>query len=267
MRRLASARLLFGCWLLLSITMPAMAADWGHLAGQFVFDGPAPEQMRLDINKDVEFCMLTPPRDESVLVNPKNGGLANVAIWLEVKSETPLAIHPSFDALATREVRAINKGCRFEPRITVLRTKQPLMLVNDDNVSHNMLANLSVNDAFNVILSRNDSSKAPLLSRSERLPREISCSIHSWMRGYLILKDHPYVAVTDADGKFSMTHLPAGEWSFVFWHEKVGFLTDLTIGGKPSKLDKDDKGKRVFKISGGQTNLGKITITPAAPGD
>lgn len=243
-----------------------MAADWGHLSGQIVFGGPAPERKLLDINKDIEFCMLTPPRDESVIVNPKNGGLANVAVWLEAKTGMPLAIHPSYDALATREVRAINKGCRFEPRITVLWTKQQLVLVNDDDVPHNMLADLTVNDPFNFVISRNDSSKAPLLSRSERLPREISCSIHSWMRGQLILKDHPYVAITDADGKFSIAQLPAGEWSFVFWHERVGVLNDLTIGGKLSQIEKADKGKRVFTIGKGPTDLGKIVVSPAALG-
>ena len=266
MQRFVISLSLAASMLLLSMMNPATAADWGHLSGQIVFDGPAPVQKLLDINKDVEFCMLTPPRDESIVVNPKNGGLANVAVWLELKTGTPLAIHPSYEALALREVRAINKGCRFEPRITVLRTKQQLVLVNDDDVPHNMLANLALNDPFNMILSRHDSSKAPQLSRSERLPCEISCSIHSWMRGRLILKDHPYVAVTDAEGKFSIAQLPTGEWSFVFWHEQVGFLSDLTIRGKPSKLEKADKGKRVFKIDQGQNDLGKITVAPAVWG-
>lgn len=266
MRRLLILSFLAGCLLVLSLRNPAKAADWGHLSGQVVFDGPAPVQKLLDINKDVEFCMLTPPRDESVVVHPKNGGLANVAIWLEVKTDSPLAIHPSYDALALREVRAINKSCRFEPRITVLWTKQQLVLVNDDDVPHNMLANLSFNDPFNIILSGKDSSKAPPLRRTERLPREISCSIHSWMRGQLILKDHPYVAVTDADGKFSIAQLPAGERSFVFWHEQVGFLNDVTIGGKASKLEKAAKGNRVFTINNGPNDLGQIRIAPAALG-
>ena len=84
------------------------------------------------------------------------------------------------------------------------------------------------------------------------------------MRGRLIVKDHPYVAVTDADGKFSMTNLPVGEWSCVFWHEQVGFLTNLTIDGKPSKIEGADKGKRVLKLGKGQNDLGRITVAPAA---
>lgn len=56
--------------------------------------------------------------------------------------------------------------------------------------------------------------------------------------------DHPYAAVTDAEGQFSIPDLPPGNHSFVVWHEsvqgnfvqrklavtvKAGETTDMTI--------------------------------------
>ena len=31
--------------------------------------------------------------------------------------------------------------------------------------------------------------------------------------------DHPYFAITDADGKFEIKDAPAGKWRVVYWHE------------------------------------------------
>lgn len=40
---------------------------------------------------------------------------------------------------------------------------------------------------------------------------------HYWMRGYLRVCDHPFVAVTDAAGRFEIAGLPAGEYEVTCW--------------------------------------------------
>ena len=65
------------CWLGLLIgllhsvvaTTAACAADWGTLKGRFVLDGPLPDQSKLQINKDVEFCGKHEPRSEKLVVS------------------------------------------------------------------------------------------------------------------------------------------------------------------------------------------------------
>ena len=39
-----------------------------------------------------------------------------------------------------------------------------------------------------------------------------------------MVTDHPYVGITDADGKFKIENLPVGEHSFRVWHERQGYL-------------------------------------------
>jgi hypothetical protein len=39
-----------------------------------------------------------------------------------------------------------------------------------------------------------------------------------WMRGYLFVSDHPYHVRVDAEGKFELKDVPAGEYEVVAWH-------------------------------------------------
>jgi hypothetical protein len=62
----------------------------------------------------------------------------------------------------------------------------------------------------------------------------IDCAFHGWMGAYVY--DHPYVALTQADGTFSMPRVPAGaEVTIMAWHE-VAVLNALAIKGKAITL-------------------------------
>jgi hypothetical protein len=50
-------------------------------------------------------------------------------------------------------------------------------------------------------------------------------NIHPWVRGFVWVFDHPYFAVTDDRGDFTIPDAPVGTWRLVVWHEKAGYLT------------------------------------------
>jgi hypothetical protein len=56
------------------------------------------------------------------------------------------------------------------------------------------------------------------------------------MNAYVGVLDHPYYAVTDADGKFELKTLPPGTYTIEAWHEKLGAATQsVTLGPKETK--------------------------------
>ena len=75
--------------------------------------------------------------------------------------------------------------------------------------------------------------KKATFSKSEPDPFYIKCDVHPWMKTWVLVSDHPYFAVTDAKGNFSIEGIPAGTYEVVCWQEKFGKRTltaEVTIG-------------------------------------
>jgi len=230
------------------------AQEWGHLRGQFVLKGDVPEQAILDIERDAEVCGKTGLVDESLVVNNENLGIRYVAIWLD--SKTPVPVHPELSDIS-KPVTLDNKECRFEPRIATLRTGQKLILKNSDPVAHNAAVYLNRSSPFNEVISGSTPIER-IVKNPETLPARVDCSIHAWMKAWIVVTEHPYVAQTDVDGKFELRNLPAGTWRFRLWQERRGSLTQVIRNGLEEKLE---KGALTVEVRAGEdTDLGTIQI-------
>lgn len=247
------------CMMVLLVSGTARSDDWGNLSGTFVFDGNAPTPTPLVVSKDAEVCGIHKLVDESVVVNSENKGLANVIVYFSPeRGAAPPKVHESYTASAAGEVKLDNKSCRFEPHVTLLRTSQTLVVGNSDTVGHNTKIDVISNGAFNPIVPAGGSLKQKF-TRAERLPTRVSCNIHPWMTGWLVIKDDPYFAVSDENGHFEIKNLPIGKWTFQVWHEGGGgtYIKEVTRGGKSEKWK---KGKVEFEIKAGDNDLGTLTV-------
>ena len=56
----------------------------------------------------------------------------------------------------------------------------------------------------------------------------VKCDVHPWMKSYTQVFDHPYFAVTDKTGKFSIANVPDGTYEIVAWQEKFGSKRTLS---------------------------------------
>ena len=249
----------FCSWALVAV-VPVTAEEWGHLSGTLVFDGPIPTPVPENITKDQEFCGKHNLVDEALVVNPENGGVANVVVYLyQSRGDAAPPVHPSYAKTAQAEVVLDNSKCRFDPHICLVRTTQTLVLGNKDPIPHNSKVDTFVNPAINPIIPAG--GKFPhKFTEPERLPAQVTCSIHPWMNGWIVVKDHPYSAASDKDGKFTIKNLPAGKWTFQFWQEKAGYLQQVTVGGKPAEWS---RGRVEIEIKPGENDLGQIKLAPA----
>ena len=245
---------------LLTFAAQSQAAGWGNITGKFVFDGNAPSPEKLAITKDQAVCGIHGLVDESLLVG-KDGGVANIVLFLYLKpgAKAP-EVHESYKESAGEEVVLDNNKCRFEPHVTLLRVSQPLTIKNSDSVGHNTKADLLKNKPFNDLIPAGGSLNKKMTT-AEILPMQVSCSIHPWMRGYLFVRDDPYMVVSAEDGTFEIKNLPAGKHTFRAWQEKSGYVEDVKLGGKSTKWP---KGRFDIEVKDGETlDLGEIKV-PAA---
>ena len=50
----------------------------------------------------------------------------------------------------------------------------------------------------------------------------VKCNIHPWMRAYVNVSNHPFFAITDEMGAFSIEGLPPGDYTLQAVHERFG---------------------------------------------
>ena len=77
------------------------------------------------------------------------------------------------------------------------------------------------------------------------------------MKAFVLIRESPYAAVTDENGTFEIKNLPAGEWTFQFWHEKAKYLDKVSVDGKETKWK---KGRTKVTIAAGDNDMGTISV-------
>ena len=136
-----------------ALAQEAKPISFGHLRGQFVYDGEPPAPKFLPVIGGI-----APVPDESLVVDADSRGIANVCVWLELKTDQPLdtlAIHPSYlaeEPMKKRTQTLRMAGHRFQPHVIALWTKQKLDIVNTDVVAHNASIMLANNASHNLLM-------------------------------------------------------------------------------------------------------------------
>ncbi|RMG40427.1 MAG: hypothetical protein D6725_03395 [Planctomycetota bacterium] len=202
-----------------------VAGGVGTLRGRFIFDGEPPQLPPLvtkgNAPKDKEVCaaeMDIP--DESLIVDPQTHGIKNVFIYLD---RAPKGDYPK----PSQPFRFDQKNCIFTTHAMIVRVGVPVLILNSDPIAHNTHTFPRRNEALNQLLKQNDQKGVPLVyTRPESVPVEVKCDLHAWMRAFQLPLDHPFGAVSAADGSFEIRDLPSGKYAFKIWHERAvgGFL-------------------------------------------
>jgi len=125
--------------------------------------------------------------------------------------------------------------CQFRPAVQVIRAGK-IDVVNSDPVLHNTHAFYGQRTAFNLAMPEKG-MKIP-----SDLPRpglvRVECDAHGWMLAHVYVADSPYYALTGADGSFSISDVPPGNYTLVATQSYTGD-TEIPVtvkGGETAKL-------------------------------
>jgi hypothetical protein len=253
-------RLFVVVFLLAVASSISVAEEWGDLSLRIVYDGPPPKPAKIAA-AGAPFCAGLPLVDDALLVNAKDGGIANFYVYLFEDDASKVPVHPSYAKGAKDEVKMANKGCAFEPKAIALRTTQTFIGENPDPVGHNMKFSPFANTEFNLAIA-SGGKIAMLFPIVESAPAPMQCNSHPWMKGHVLVRDDPYFAVSDASGKVTIKDLPADEWSFRIWHEKAGFVRKGTLAGKAFEWQRGRMPP--LEIKAGKNVLGELLLKPEA---
>ncbi|MDA8563703.1 hypothetical protein N9L06_04540 [Mariniblastus sp.] len=238
-------------------------ANWGTVIGQIIVEGKLPEipLERVGSNKDRPVCLVDGkvPADDQLVVGD-DGGLRDVFVILTpVERDATIPVHPSYLEKSQASMELDNIKCRFAPHAMAVMTGQTVLLKNSDSVGHNCKIT-SMNNERNMNLPAGGEAEIKL-EAVDRVPANVTCDIHPWMDALILAKDHPYVAITGADGNFEMKNVPSGEWKLQFWHQRVGFLRKLEV----PEMKVDRRGQIAVEFQPQQTlDLGKMKLPSSA---
>ena len=168
-----------------------------------------------------------PAFDEGILIS-KSGGLANVFVHVKtpVRGDFPVSSAPA----VIDQQKSV-----FRPRVQGLRVGQELVMKNGDPFIHNIRSLSRKNRPFNIAQPPGAPDRQKTFEAAEG-PITIKCDFHRWMTAHFWVMDHPFFAVTDSEGRFSIPGLPPGNYTLAAWHEVFGEQeVKVTVGkGSPS---------------------------------
>jgi len=237
--------------------LPTLAADddkWSTVKGKVVFDDskhkiPAREFPPAAKGKELPKCAAN-DKDfltEDWVVNPKTKAVRDVFVWLapdptanewaqlkagklkKFPSFKEEQLHPDLKAVAPNTVEMDQPCCRFIPHALGVRVGQTVVVKNSASIAHNAHWFSQNNGESNPLIPEGKQAQFPV-AVWEKAEIRVLCDIHPWMSATIRVFDHPYYAVTDADGEFEIKKVPVGKFRIFAWHREG------VIVGKDSRL-------------------------------
>lgn len=177
----------------------------------------------------------------------KKGQLAEAVVCL---AEEPLSVRS--DKETPRSWVVDQKDYRFIPETLAVRSGDQINFTNSDPLLHDVstrqrkaiAGDVDRQGSFSLRQKQNVTQVYRDAGGTER-PVTLSCRFHSAMRGWIYVFDHPFFQVTDKEGAFRLTSVPAGSHRIVMVHPAGNLRWDQTI-----------------KVNAGQTHRIEIRVSP-----
>jgi plastocyanin len=155
-----------------------------------------------------------PSRTIGKHVAPAIPEIRNVVVYLK---------DPAFrGTLRTTKSELRQEDETFIPHVLAITRGSTVEFPNGDPFFHNVFS-LSSTATFNLGRYPRGETRGQRFNKPGLV--KVFCDIHSHMSASILVLDHPYFAIPSTDGAFELPNVPAGRYTLVGWHERVGERT------------------------------------------
>jgi plastocyanin len=188
----------------------------GTVKGTVLLEGTPPPNKPINIGTCVSDAK-GPVTSDAVL--SQGGKLQNAFVWIKTGLD-------NYKGPAAPEEPIVldQKGCMYRPHVVGARVGQKVVILNSDPVLHNVHSETKQNSEFNEMMPTKDMRIEKVFEKTE-VPVRAKCDVHPWMSAFIGVVPHPFFAVTDANGSFTLNNVPEGEYDIEAWHEVFGRQT------------------------------------------
>jgi plastocyanin len=188
----------------------ATAGPTGTITGVVRFAGTSAHPKKILVTKDKATCGQE-KYSKALLVGPNRGVQYAVVSLAGIRGtqEKP-AQNPHLD----------QRGCEFRPHVLIAPAGSTVDILNSDGVLHNFHTTSAKNPTINQ--AQPGFRKIMKVKFDQPEIVKVTCDAHSWMKGWIVVAEHSYYAVTDDTGSFTLSNVPVGSYQLNVWHETLG---------------------------------------------
>jgi len=215
--------------------MPTDLARAAAIRGSVVVAGAPEAPRKLPVTIDQYVC--GKEKDAEDLVVGPQRGVRNAVAWLA----NPPAGGKKWDTPEAK-VEMDQKGCVFVPRVVIVPAGGTVEFLNSDRLLHNLHSVARDNPSFNRTQPRGRA--IPVAFGKPEIIR-VDCDLHSWMRAWVVVADHPFYALSNEAGEFVLAGVPPGTYTLSIWQEALGTSSrEVTVGAEDTRVTVEFKARR-----------------------
>lgn len=201
-------------------------ASAGTIKGSVRYSGAPVERKKILVSIDQYLC--GKEKEAGDLLLSPNSGIRNVVVSLQgVPAGAKLPANPA-------SVKMDQIKCDFIPRVVIVPVGGTVEFLNSDRLMHNVRSGGKGNPPFN-----RAQPHARTIAIGFKHPEvlRVDCDLHSWMRGWVVVAEHPFYTLTNEAGEFVIEKVPPGKYTLQLWQETLGTTTqEITVTGDSTSV-------------------------------
>jgi plastocyanin len=191
------------------------------IKGNVRYAGARVEKKILPVTIDQYLC--GKEKEAGDLMLSSSNGIRNVVVSLQGVPASSKAVNP-------QPAKMDQKQCVFVPRVVVVPVGGTVEFLNSDRLLHNVRGGGKENPPFN--RAQPHARNIAIAFKSPEILR-VDCDLHSWMRGWIVVAEHPFYTVTNDEGEFVFENIPPGKYKLEAWQETLGRANqEVTVTGE-----------------------------------